>query len=132
MTDWDETQQQAFLKMQFDAQHAHYMTTFPDAAFDVVTLGEEAVGRLYVDWRQDEIRIVDISLVPERRGLGIGSVLLRTIIDEAWRSSIPVRIHVERDNPALQLYRRLGFTPIDEQDVYWLMERSPDTLDESN
>ncbi len=120
--DWDEAQKQAFLRMQFDAQHAHYLQHFPEAAFDVVEQGGAPVGRLYVDRRDDEIRIVDIALLPEHRKRGIGRGLLEALLEEATDSGKPVRIHVEMQNPALNLYRRLGFSDVAENGVYLLME----------
>ena len=70
-------------------------------------------------------RIIDIALLPEHRNGGIGSRLLRGLLDEAAEAGKPVRIHVEQLNPAMSLYRRLGFTRIEERGVYWLMEWRP-------
>jgi GNAT superfamily N-acetyltransferase len=122
MTDWDEARKAAFVRMQFDAQHAYYREQFPDAAYDVILLDGEAAGRLYLNRSPDEIRIVDIALLPGRRGQGIGSVLLARIQEEAAREGKPVRIHVERFNPALRWYEKLGFTPVADHGVYLFME----------
>jgi ribosomal protein S18 acetylase RimI-like enzyme len=89
-------------------------------------LNDEPVGRLYLHRRQDEIRIIDIALLTEHRGKGIGSLLMLDILEEATQAALPVRIHVERNNPALRLYQRLGFRAIADQGVYWLMEWHPD------
>lgn len=124
--DWDDEQKEAFLKMQFNAQHAHYQQHFADAHYDLILLDGEPVGRLYLHRRSDEIRIIDIALLTEHRGKGIGSVLMHDVLEEATRAALPVRIHVERNNPALRLYQRLGFRAIAEQGVYWLMEWRPD------
>ena len=121
--DWDEARKQAFLAMQFDAQHRHYRAHFPQAAYQVVMLDGEPVGRLYLDRRENEVRVLDIALLPEQRGKGIGSLLLRQVIEEAEAADMPVRIHVEKFNRALSLYRRLGFVPVQDLGVYFLMER---------
>ena len=126
--DWDEAEKEVFLRMQFGAQHTFYMDRFKDAAYDLTLLDGEPVGRLYVDRREDEIRIIDIALLPEHRKKGIGSSLLRAIMAEADAAGLPVRIHVERNNPALGLYHQLGFREIGDQGVYFLMERSFDPL----
>lgn len=123
--DWDEARKAAFLAMQFDAQHAHYQEHYPLAAFDLILLDGQPIGRLYVDQWADQIRIVDIALLPEYRGQGIGTAFLRAIIDEGRRLALPVTIHVERLNPALHLYHRLGFRTIEDKGVYLLMEWSP-------
>src|SRR3954451_10362612 len=97
----------------------------PDASFDVVLVEDEPVGRLYVDRREDEIRIVDIALLPEYRNRGIGSGLLGDLIAEADRVQKPLTIHVERFNRALRFYQRLGFHEIADRGVYLLLERRP-------
>jgi ribosomal protein S18 acetylase RimI-like enzyme len=122
---WDDVQKSEFLLMQFDAQHEYYSEQFPDARFDVVLDRGRPVGRLYVDRRADEIRVIDIAFLPESRGKGLGGALLRALLDEAAAAAKPVRIHVEKLNRALRLYRRLGFTEIEDQGVYLLMEWSP-------
>jgi GNAT superfamily N-acetyltransferase len=122
LVDWDEAQKAAFVRMQFDAQHAYYREQYPDAAFDVILLDGEAAGRLYVNHSPSEIRIVDIALLPGRRGQGIGSALLAQVQDEAARAGKPLRIHVERFNPALRWYQKLGFAPVADRGVYLLME----------
>jgi ribosomal protein S18 acetylase RimI-like enzyme len=78
---------------------------------------------LYIARWPEEIRIVDLALLPEYRNAGIGTGILTDLIAEATQSNKPVRIHVERFNPALNLYRRLGFAKIGEHGVYDLMER---------
>jgi ribosomal protein S18 acetylase RimI-like enzyme len=122
---WDDAQKDAFLAMQFDAQHRYYHDQFPDASFDLILRDGEPVGRLYVDRRDDEIRIIDIALLPEARGEGIGGKLLGDLLAEAGASDKPIRIHVERYNRAMSLYVRLGFVSIGESELYFLMERSP-------
>jgi ribosomal protein S18 acetylase RimI-like enzyme len=121
---WDETQKGAFLRMQFNAQHRYYQEHFPNADFQIVLAGDRPIGRLYVNRREDEITIVDIALLPEHRRCGIGSALLRAILAEADQTGKPVRIHVERFNPALHLYERLGFVKTGDTGVYFLMERA--------
>jgi GNAT superfamily N-acetyltransferase len=122
---WDEAQVKAFLEMQFAAQHDYYQSQFPDADFQIVIEDGRPIGQLYVDRRADEIRIIDIALLPARRGAGLGSGLLKGILEEAAESERPVRIHVEQFNPALRLYERLGFARIGDQGVYLLMEWTP-------
>ena len=88
----------------------------------------QPIGRLYLDERQDEIRIIDIALLPANRGNGIGGRILEDILAQAQKSHKPVRIHVEKNNPAMRLYRRLGFFPVEDQGVYELLERSPQPI----
>ena len=124
LVDWSDAQKEAFLRMQFAAQHQHYQKAFPDARFDIILSGDQPIGRLYVHRRPDELHIIDITLLPEHRNQGVGSSLLKELLAEAQEAGNPVRIHVEHNNPALQLYKRLGFTEIATTGVYLLMEWS--------
>jgi ribosomal protein S18 acetylase RimI-like enzyme len=131
LVDWDADQKKGFLEMQFNAQHTYYHQEFPDAAYDVVMLGSRRIGRLYVHRRPDEIRVIDIALIPSYRNKGIGAAMMRSILAEGQKANLPVRIHVERfNNPAMHLYVRLGFRAIGDQGVYFLMEWTPDTARE--
>ncbi|MFW6077993.1 MAG: GNAT family N-acetyltransferase [Gemmatimonadota bacterium] len=122
---WSGEQKDAFLRMQFDAQDRHYREHYADAAFHVVERHGEPVGRLYVARWPDEIRIVDIALLPEHRGRGIGTALLEALLAEADAAGSGVSIHVERFNRARRLYERLGFAEVEDRGVYLLMKRPP-------
>ncbi|WP_233836204.1 GNAT family N-acetyltransferase [Paraburkholderia sp. ZP32-5] len=112
-TGWEPQRIEAFLRQQFQFQHTYYHEHYPHACFDVVLAGAEPVGRLYHAWRPpqigDEVRIIDIALLPAWRGKGIGTQLLHALIADAVREQLPVSLNVETDNPAQALYRRLGF-----------------------
>jgi ribosomal protein S18 acetylase RimI-like enzyme len=119
---WTEAQKEAFLRMQFRAQSLDYAANYPAAERLVILVGGVPAGRLYVDRREDELRIVDVALLPEHRGAGIGGAILRRLLAEAAASGKPVRIHVEHLNPALRLYERLGFRRTGGDGIYFLME----------
>lgn len=121
---WNEAARRAFVEQQFAAQDFHYREHYPGATFDVVEVAGERVGRLYVQRGPDEIRIMDIALLPSFRGRGIGTMRLRGLIDEAQRSRAKVSIHVEANNPARRLYERLGFRPAGAHGIHVLMERT--------
>lgn len=126
MVPWSAAQKEAFLRQQFEAQSRHYQGAYPDGQFDIIRAGSEDIGRLYV-WRQPgELRIIDIALFPNWRRRGIGGRLLRGLLEEAADANQRVSIHVEKNNPALHLYRRLGFREVSDSGVYWLMEWEAD------
>jgi ribosomal protein S18 acetylase RimI-like enzyme len=125
LLDWSAKEKNAFLRMQFDAQHRHYQTHFPNAAFWIIELEGEPIGRLYVDRRVDEIRLIDVALLPVYRNRGLGSALMRELLDEATSAGKSVRLHVESFNPAHRLYTRLGFCKLDSNGVYEFMEWRP-------
>lgn len=123
LVDWTAAQQQAFLEHQFAAQTEAYRGAYAGGRFDVVELDGLAIGRLYLADLGEELRIVDIALLPMWCGRGIGSALLADVLAEADAAARPVSLHVEHWNPARRLYERLGFVPVSEDSVYVLMRR---------
>ena len=126
-TGWSEAQKTTFLRQQFDAQSSYYREHYRETSFDVILADGRPIGRLYVARWPEQIRIVDIALLPEYRGAGVGTALLRDLISESEASTKPLSIHVERFNPALRLYERLGFREVEDKGVYLLMQRATGT-----
>jgi len=107
---WPEATRRAFLTDQFRLQDHHYTTHYATTAFLMITQQGASAGRLYIDRSGvREIRLVDIILVPTLTGRGIGSAIIRALLDEAARTGRFVGLHVESYNPARRLYQRLGF-----------------------
>ena len=121
VTGWSAQRTAAFLDAQFRAQHAHYQQYYPNADWLVTMRGGEDIGRLYLERWPTQHRIIDIAFLPEHRGKGFGEALLRDLMDEADACGKAVSIHVEKFNPAMRLYRRLGFEPVEDRGVYDLM-----------
>lgn len=119
---WTDAEKEAFLRMQFAAQDHYWRKQRPDAQLDVILVDGQPAGRLYIDRRSGDIRIVDIALLPERRGRGVGTLLIRGVLDEGSDTGRPITIHVERGNRARTLYERLGFRQISTTGVYDLLE----------
>lgn len=126
LLDWPDAEKEKFLRFQFEAQHQHYQEYFPKTQFDLILLNGQPIGRLYLDRRNDEFRIVDIALLTRYRGRGLGGKIMSDILKEAGAVALPVRIHVEQNNPALHLYHRLGFQKIEDKGIYCLMEWTPE------
>lgn len=122
---WEEGAREQFLGAQFDAQSTHYLKYYPGAEFFIIERAGRPVGRLYLHRQPRDIRIMDIALIPAARGQGIGTTLLNQILREGDAAGKIVSIHVEKFNPALRLYERLGFRPVADRGAYWLLERSP-------
>jgi len=122
---WSAEQKTAFLRQQFEAQDTHYRQHYDGAAFDVIEVGGQPAGRLYVARWPREIRVMDIALLPAHRRRGLGSAILSDLIAEAEATGKVVSIHVERHNPALGLYERLGFRTTADKGVYLFLERLP-------
>ena len=124
-TGWSRDEIEAFLNIQFEVQRRFYIETFKSARFDIIEFHGKAAGQLYVDRRNDEIHIIDIALLPKHRNKGIGSQLIKELLAEAGNKSLPVRVHIEDGNPAISLYRRLGFKQVENQGIYRLLEKRP-------
>jgi ribosomal protein S18 acetylase RimI-like enzyme len=125
VTGWTDEQKEQFCRMQFKGQDAHYRGNYPTAQFDVILKDDVPAGRLYVDRWEKEMRIMDIALLPEHRGHGIATELLRTLQEEAAAAGKRLSIHVERMNPALRLYERLNFKLVEDKGVYLLLDWDP-------
>ncbi len=122
---WTAEQQQAFVRAQFAAQQDHYSKTYPAASHDIILSDNRPVGRLYVARLDQETRIVDITLLPAERNAGIGSYLIKQLLDEAKDSGKRTRIFVEEFNPSLRLFERLGFSPCEQHGIHLLMQYDP-------
>ncbi|HLL14018.1 MAG TPA: GNAT family N-acetyltransferase [Pyrinomonadaceae bacterium] len=123
---WDEAQKRAFLRQQFEAQSAQYFARFPEAEYSIILYKDRPVGRFWTGKSADEIRLLDIAILPEFQNQGIGAVLVRALIGEAERANLPLRHMVFQLNiDALRFYERLGFTPFEEVGAYIHMERVP-------
>ncbi|RHW20028.1 GNAT family N-acetyltransferase [Pseudomonas jilinensis] len=125
VTGWPQAQIDAFLRQQFTAQQRHYSTYYPDARHDLLLLEQAVIGRLYVERTSQRLHVIDISLLPDWRGRGIGGQLLAQLLAEADSRAQVTSIHVERHNPALRLYQRLGFQLCEDKGIYLMLERQP-------
>lgn len=122
---WPIEVQHQFLAHQADAQHRHYRAHYPNAEWLVIERAGEPIGRLYIEEWPSQIRLIDIALLPAGRGGGVGGAILADLQEMATAAGKALTIHVERNNPAMSLYLRLGFAKIDEHGVYDLMEWRP-------
>lgn len=123
---WAPADREDFLRGQFRLQSQGYATAFPGAVHRIIQLDATDIGRLIVNRPDDHMRIVDLAILPQWRGRGIGSGILRALMAEAQGGKVPVRLHVERENPALRLYHRLGFRQIAARGHHFELEWRPD------
>lgn len=122
---WTSEQQQVFVRSQFAAQQDHYAQKYPTASHDVIMSNDQPVGRLYVARLDQEIRIIDITLLPAERNAGIGSYLIQQLLGEANRAGKVTRIYIEEFNPSLRLFERLGFSPSEQHGIHLLLQCNP-------
>jgi RimJ/RimL family protein N-acetyltransferase len=105
---------QQLMTQQFHAQILGYLACFPEARFDIVELSGEPIGRIVVDRSGEVVHIVDQAIAPPWRGRGIGTAIVRALMDEAQAAGVPLRVEGGSENdPSLRLYLRLGFTRVE-------------------
>ncbi|NBF09678.1 GNAT family N-acetyltransferase [Pseudomonas sp. Fl4BN1] len=120
---WSDAQRRAFLLSQEQLQRSHYHQHYPEAAFLIVDYAGTAIGRLCVDQDPSAVRIVDIALLPQWQGRGIGSRLLHAVLHLADSQGLACHLSVEHSSPARRLYERLGFQVCGEAGPYTPMQR---------
>ncbi len=122
---FNDQEKNAFLRMQFAARERSYAERFPAKDHCVVERNGVPLGYLWVDRRESELHLVDVALLPEYRGDGIGTELMTQLIAEARERKVPLRLNVLAQGSARRFYERLGFTPVGAPSVYQLMELLP-------
>jgi len=122
---WTPEQRHAFIEMQFRAQQDHYTQFYPQATHDIVLENGRPVGRLYVERLDQEIKIIDVTVLPAERNAGIGSYLMRTLLAEAARLGKTVGIYVESFNPSLAFFKRLGFVETEQSGIHLYLRCFP-------
>src|SRR5882724_8632156 len=115
---WTPEQQIAFLRMQYSARRASYAAAYPEAEHSVLLEDGTQAGALIVSRANDEIFLVDVAFLPERRGRGYGGEVLAGLVGEATATGRPFRLTVARGNPAIHLYQRHGFVSKSEDAMY--------------
>jgi ribosomal protein S18 acetylase RimI-like enzyme len=123
LTPWNDEQKDLFIRQQFYTQHNYYHKTWPDAAYDIVELDGVPIGRIYVDTRPDEVQLMEITLLPEHRGKGLGTALIDQVLAQADAQNLPVGLFVEPHNPVQSLYTRLGFVFAEDFTMYQYFKR---------
>jgi GNAT superfamily N-acetyltransferase len=124
LVSWTDAQKDAFLRMQFDAQTSHYLLHYPTAEYYMIVHDGHSIGRLILECSAKSLLIMDIALLPEYRNKGIGTAILRDLMDKARQEDLPLVLRVEFFNPAIRLYQRFGFVKTREvnsvyQEMVW-------------
>lgn len=126
MVPWSDDEKQSFLTMQFTAQSTDYQSRFPDSEHSIIVADGEEAGRIWIDRRSDEIRLLDITVLPKFRNRGVGQLLLEQLQTEAGEIGVALRHSVFNTNQdALRLYERMDFVVVEDFETYVLMEWQP-------
>ena len=128
---WTAVQQEAFFRMQFNAQQQWYHATYSTAENQIIEKGQEPIGRMIVQREPSIWRLLDISLLPEHRGQGIGGELIRNLIKKCGAAGAVLQLQVVNTNPAQRLYKRLGFIKTGQDQIYTQMELRPQAAEQT-
>ena len=123
--DWPEERKAQFLLDELREQEKHYEEHYPGTDRLIVELGTLAIGRVYVQRVEGEIRLLDIALTSRACGCGIGTALIRELIDESRATGARITIHVEPDSAAKRLFARLGFSLLEQREGFDYMTWDP-------
>lgn len=125
-TGWDATQRTDFIRSQFNARRIDYVRNYPGAEHAIILIEGRESGSWMVARSAQEIRLVNIELLPEQQGRGVGGALIRSLLNESVARALPVVLSVREENRAAErLYRRLGFSLQIRANGYLVMRRSP-------
>ena len=109
---WEPAMRNHFMEMQFTSHEAH-LRQAGEADDRMIVMSDQPdaqpIGRVVVFRRESEFHVADLSLLPEFRQRGIGTHLLTSLQEEARIRGLPLRLYCLRTNPAVDLYRHLGF-----------------------
>jgi ribosomal protein S18 acetylase RimI-like enzyme len=98
------------LQMQYHAMNESYRASYPDAAFEIITLDDMPIGRLICDAMKDRLQVVYIAFVTDWRHRGLGTTLMRVLLEQAESLHLDCQATVAIDNlPSLGLWAKLGF-----------------------
>ncbi|MEP4053045.1 MAG: GNAT family N-acetyltransferase [Litorimonas sp.] len=121
-TVWTAEEKEKFLRGQFKVQDQAYQMTYLGAIRRIIQLDGKDIGRLYVDRQDDHLLIIDFAILSQFRNRGIGSDILKSLINEAYGAKVPVKLHVLRASPALEFYERHGFKKTHVEGHHFAME----------
>lgn len=124
-TGWDHATRERFVDQQFQAQRSYYQVHYADAEQYVIEASGQPIGRAYLLWADTHLQIIDLALLPEACGRGMGGELLGRFLERVDREGLSAGLHVESYNPAQRLYFRHGFEVVGENGVYLKLRRNP-------
>ena len=118
-------QKASFVQMQFLTQSNYFQEKYPDASFDLLLDGSVPIGRRYVDRGDEVIHVIDLVLSPERRGKGLGTILMNELMAEATEKKLVVTLYLQKTERCWDFFERMGFRTIADDGMNFLMEFNP-------
>lgn len=119
---WTDEQKQMFLQQQFEAQNFYYRAHYSNASFDIVKLNDNPIGRFYLAELADEIRIIDLTFLPEYFDRNVFIKIIKEVLRKGEIFAKPVRIYLESFNPLSEILGALDFQIVGEHGIYFLWQ----------
>ena len=124
-TGWATPQQRSFFRMQAQTQERYFLRHFDHLDRRTVCINGFSAGRLLVDRPGQALTLVDLALLPAFRGRGVGSLLIRCLLDEASQHELPVHLELAKSSSTLATCERLGFRFADDLGDRWHLVWTP-------
>lgn len=100
------------------AQRGRFHVGHELANMEIIEVGDRAVGLLHIERARHEIFLANLQIQPGFQRRGLGTAVIRRLLDEGRQAHLPVRLQVLKTNPSARaLYERLGFAPLGPGDV---------------
>jgi GNAT superfamily N-acetyltransferase len=109
---WDEADQQR-----------RFQEHCPPERYRIIIVDDEQIGAVAIEQRPVELFLASILILPQHQRKGIGTAIITDVIRQGQRLGLPVGLRVLKVNPAIQLYRRLGFVTVEETSTHCVMRR---------
>lgn len=129
---WDPALKREFILMQHRAQKAHYAEYYPNSNHYIVLFEGRPAGRHWIDYGPEDVRFVDMAILPEFRGHGIGTVLFEDALKHAREMGLPAVLHVMKGHRSIPMYKRMGFKFAGDNGAHDRMEWRPEDLNTDN
>jgi ribosomal protein S18 acetylase RimI-like enzyme len=116
---WPEPMRSHLMEIQYQTRRQARRMDHPASRSFILKADGENAGWMLISTPSDVVWLVEIAVLPELQGRGIGSAAIRRLLTPG----ATVRLHVNKTNGrAITLYHRLGFTTVDSNEVQWVME----------
>jgi len=114
------------LKLDMSRQRESFRQQWQLPEVRIITIAGNDVGWLQSALANDAIFLAQLYLDGRSQRQGIGSRVMRAVIDEAAYEGKAVTLGVMKINPARRLYERLGFSVTHEDQYKFYLRREPD------
>ena len=122
---WDAGQKALFLQHQFASQDQHYGAYFPDADYSIVVHNGKDAGRIFVTRDEAHIHVLEFTILPEHRGAGVGTEIVRRLQEEARSKALPLTTYLDQFSDSQAWLERRGFTRMADEGIHYKMQWTP-------